>query len=363
MNQQLDLPEQKQRELVEEACKASNAHEFIMELPQGYDTEVGERASMLSGGQRQRVAIARSIISDPKVLLLDEATSALDPRAERIVQNALDTVSENRTTLIIAHKLATVKNADNIVVMSYGKIMEQGTHQDLIARDGQYAALVRAQDLGGGKDEPDFSEEIKGGGLDRTLSLQRTKTDARSLVSTDPEAQQLTSGTLGYSLLRCVIIMFYEQRSLYWCFAVSSVGCLIGGATFPAQALLFARLIRVFTLTGSEARDRADFYALMFFVVALGNLFAYFAIGWICNVISQTVTHRYRLEMFERVLSQDMDFFDRPENSSGALTSKLSSLPTALQELISANILLMFIVFVNIVSCSILAIAYGWKLG
>ena len=364
VNEQRNLSLEEQTRLVEEACKASNAHDFIEDLPNGYHTEVGERASMLSGGQRQRISIARSIISDPKVLLLDEATSALDPRAERTVQDALDRVSVNRTTLIIAHKLATIKNADNIVVMSYGRVMEEGTHKELLELDGQYAALVRAQDLGGEQDEVEESELDKDAriNLERRVTLQRTQTGGKSLIP-DVEAQEQPEGTLNYSLIKCIFIMFYEQKKLYWAFAISTIGCLLGGATFPAQALLFSRLIRVFTLQGQEARNQADFYALMFFIVALGNLIGFFAIGWMCNVIAQTVTHRYRREMFEQILYQDMDFFDRPENTSGALTSKLSSLPTALQELVSANILLLFIVVINVVSCSILAIVYGWKLG
>jgi ATP-binding cassette subfamily B (MDR/TAP) protein 1 len=105
---------------------------------QGYDTLLGERASNLSGGQKQRIAIARSIVSEPSVLLLDEATSALDPGAERIVQQALDRVSRHRTTIVIAHKLSTIRNADNIAVMADGAVVEQGTHEQLLELNGAY---------------------------------------------------------------------------------------------------------------------------------------------------------------------------------------------------------------------------------
>jgi ATP-binding cassette subfamily B (MDR/TAP) protein 1 len=281
---QLGLDEDKQKHLVEEACKASNAHNFIMDLPEGYQTQVGERASMLSGGQRQRVAIARSIISDPKVLLLDEATSALDPRAEGIVQDALNRVSVDKTTLIIAHKLATVRAADNIVVMSYGRVLEQGTHHELLQRDGQYASLVRAQDLGSTRGDADFSKEEADLELSRTETMQRTKTETH-ISSVDAEIDKLTSGTLGYGLWKCVAIMLSEQKDLYFRFFLSCLACLVGGGTFPAQALLDANLINVFILPIDQARSPADFFALMFFVVALANLVAYFIVGWICNEV------------------------------------------------------------------------------
>lgn len=125
----------------------SFAHDFITELPDGYDTEIGQRGGLLSGGQRQRIAIARSVVSEPKILLLDEATSALDPHSETVVQQALDRASEGRTTIVIAHKLATIRKADNIVVMSKGRIVEQGDHDSLIANDSVYAKLVRIQSL------------------------------------------------------------------------------------------------------------------------------------------------------------------------------------------------------------------------
>ncbi|MAC80572.1 MAG: ABC transporter [Rhodobacteraceae bacterium] len=130
---------------VEAAAKAAAAHDFIAALPQGYDSYVGERGVMLSGGQKQRIAIARAILRDAPVLLLDEATSALDAESERLVQDAVDRLSEGRTMLVIAHRLATVKKADRIVVMEDGRIVAQGTHDALVGQGGLYARLARLQ--------------------------------------------------------------------------------------------------------------------------------------------------------------------------------------------------------------------------
>ncbi|THH35871.1 ATP-binding cassette domain-containing protein [Aliishimia ponticola] len=130
---------------VEAAAKAAAAHEFIAKLPEGYDSDVGERGVMLSGGQKQRIAIARAILRDAPILLLDEATSALDAQSERAVQEAVDLLSHGRTTLIVAHRLATVKKADRIVVMDQGQVVAQGPHDALVAEGGLYAQLARLQ--------------------------------------------------------------------------------------------------------------------------------------------------------------------------------------------------------------------------
>ena len=136
------------REEIIKAARLAYADEFIEPLPKGYDTRIGENGVLLSGGQRQRIAIARAILKDAPLLILDEATSALDTESERSIQAALDHVMKNRTTLVIAHRLSTIQRADNIIVLAHGRVLEQGTHEQLLSKGGHYAKLCQTQQLG-----------------------------------------------------------------------------------------------------------------------------------------------------------------------------------------------------------------------
>lgn len=234
-----DASQEKKLQLVEDACKEAFADDFIKDLPEQYFTQIGERARMLSGGQKQRIAIARSIISNPPILLLDEATSALDPRAEKIVQEALEHVSRSRTTLTIAHKLSTIQKADNIAVMAQGVVIEQGKHTDLLTRNGAYARLVSAQSLErkteedvGGAAETLTDGESDDGDDQRQSSLAPVRTASSVAPSAGPSGTEPkeTKETMGYSLIRCLLKLIREQPRLWFAYSVL-FGASLGAGT------------------------------------------------------------------------------------------------------------------------------------
>jgi ATP-binding cassette subfamily B (MDR/TAP) protein 1 len=272
------------------------------------------------------------------------------------VQQALERVSQGRTTIVIAHKLSTIRNADNIVVMASGTVVEQGSHEKLLAQNGAYARLVRAQDLGQAQSEEQIDQDHSA----EKVELVRTQTQASAI---NHEARHSSKDGINYNLIKCTWLVLKEQGDLWICFLILAVANLAGGATFPAQAILFSRVVEAFQLPAERAVSQGDFYSLMFFIVALGNLAVYCAIGWTSNIVAQVVARKFRREIFDLILKQDMAFFDDQNNASGALVSNLSAYPDNLRDLMGFNLMLICINVVNVVSSSILAIAVGWKLG
>ncbi|KAH8721050.1 Leptomycin B resistance protein pmd1 [Beauveria bassiana] len=281
---------------IQEAAETAFAHDFISELPQGYDTEIGQRGGLLSGGQKQRVAIARSIVSQPKVLLLDEATSALDPHAEGVVQQALDRASKGRTTITIAHKLATIRKADNIVVMAKGRIVEQGTHEVLLAAGGVYANLVSIQNLAvtaaADSDDDDEksdktaqeSDALDPADLQQTLTRHATE-DRRRMEKQKNRDSYANHKQVG--MATAIMRVIKESPDLTWAYIMTVIGCMGASAGFPGQAILVANTVQVFTLTGAKMVERGNFFASMFIVLAAGCLVFYFILGWTSNTIAQ----------------------------------------------------------------------------
>ncbi|KNB01543.1 hypothetical protein FOXG_04763 [Fusarium oxysporum f. sp. lycopersici 4287] len=339
-------PRQTQEEQVKHAAKLAFADEFIQNLPEQYETRIGERGGLLSGGQKQRIAIARSIVSDPSILLLDEATSALDPHSEGIVQKALNSASQRG--------------------QNHGRIVEQGKHDDLIALGGTYAKLVQAQDLSTSKQSSaiETSDEES---TANTEAIEPVQSLAKytSAVNEDIASQIRREDFSLYKstgLLHTIWKMIKSAPELRTCFVIMSIACAIGAAVYPGQTLLLAQVMGIFT--SSNLTKGGDFVSLMYFVVGLGSLIVFFVMGWISNIIAQqTLSHNVRVGLFRSMLRQDLRFFDRPKNTIGALVSRIDSQSQAVLELMGFNVALAFQCIINIIASSILALAYAWKLG
>ncbi|KAL1914619.1 uncharacterized protein VTP21DRAFT_8150 [Calcarisporiella thermophila] len=225
---------------IEEACIMANCHDFISSLPHGYDTRVGELGSQLSGGQKQRIALARALIRNPTILLLDEATSALDTASEKLVQEALKSASKNRTTLIIAHRLSTVREADWIVVVENGKIVEQGTHAQLMTNESTYFTYVQKQQL---KDDEDNKDENLDG-----LSFMKAS-------EVDPDIKTSVIGDSKHS---------NKLNEAIGLIGLATFGGLIIGAIYPIHGPLIGRMVGVLSLPVDQVEEAAKFWSLLY---------------------------------------------------------------------------------------------------
>ncbi|CAJ0754315.1 23090_t:CDS:2 [Entrophospora sp. SA101] len=340
------LNDEKKHEMIETACKMANAHDFIMNLPNKYDTMVGENGFLLSGGQKQCIAIARAIVKNPTILLLDEATSALDTNSEGIVQDALDKASQNRTTIIISHHLPTIKNATKIIVMNKGIIVESGNHNELMAKEGYYFRLVKAQHI-----------------TNIQISQMITNKSASSAIISKKLADiesgiKKNSNYKIFELVRKVVTINQPELPLI---VLGLFGAVLAGSIYPVFSIIFANIIQAFSTTGDQLTQEAGFWSLMFLVIAVAMMLANFIQGILFGLSGENLIQRIRSQSFAAILHQDISFFDEKDHTVGVLTSSLSLDATHVNGLAGVTIGRILQVFTTIIGGLIIGLVMGWK--
>jgi ATP-binding cassette subfamily B (MDR/TAP) protein 1 len=352
--------EEKKRELIEDAARTANAHNFISELPEGYHTKV------LSGGQKQRIAIARAVVSDPKILLLDEATAALDTKSESAVQEALDRAAKGRTTIVIAHRLSTIKNADNIVVMALGQIVEQGTHDELRKRDGVYASLVQAQELTSKINtgnrisvlgDPEKEMALKY--ADEKPELLRTATTAPSMIAKKLEKEK----DVEYSNWELIKFSWDINTGEKKTMAIGLLFSFIAGCNPAVQAIFLGNSINSLLSPGTSLGGLGiSFWCWMFLMLGFVVWLVYFAQGLTLSRGSARLIGNVRQRAFASMLRQDMEFYDGELVTSGALANFLSTEANRLAGLSGSTLGTIIAGGSSIIVAVIVGCSFGWKL-
>ncbi|XP_021768214.1 ABC transporter B family member 2-like [Chenopodium quinoa] len=346
------------------AAKLSEAISFINNLPERYDTQVGERGIQLSGGQKQRIAIARALVKNPSILLLDEATSALDSESEKSVQVALDRVMVGRTTVVVAHRLSTVRNADIIAVVQGGKIVETGSHDELISNPGSaYLSLVQLQETASSM--PHLS---RGPTMDRPLSVKYSRelshstsigasfrSDKDSVREDGPEPAKMIKKVTWSRLISMV--------GPDWMYGVfGTIFCLMAGSEMPLFALGVTQALvsyyEVWDVTKTEIRK----IALLFCGGAVVCIFNHGLAHTCFGIMGERLTLRVREKMFSAILSNEIGWFDDSRNSSSTLSSRLESDATLLRSIVVDRTTILLLNCGFIITAFIIAFMLNWRL-
>ncbi|KAF2289882.1 hypothetical protein GH714_039013 [Hevea brasiliensis] len=331
---------------IEEAARVANAHSFIVKLPEGFDTQVGERGLQLSGGQKQRIAIARAMLKNPAILLLDEATSALDSESEKLVQEALDRFMIGRTTLVIAHRLSTIRKADLVAVLQQGSVTEIGTHDELIAKgeNGVYAKLIRMQEMAhetamnnarkSSARPSSARNSVSSPIIARNSSYGRSPYSRRlSDFSTSDFSLSLDATHSNYRLEK---LAFKEQASSFWRLAkmnspewvyalVGSVGSVICGSLSAFFAYVLSAVLSVY-YNQNHAYMSREIGKYCYLLIGLSSAALIFNTlqHFFWDIVGENLTKRVREKMLSAVLKNEMAWFDQEENESARIAARLA---------------------------------------
>ncbi|KAL5700605.1 ABC-type xenobiotic transporter [Ranunculus cassubicifolius] len=367
-------------EEIKVAAQLANATKFIDKLPKGLDTLVGEHGTQLSGGQKQRVAIARAILKDPRILLLDEATSALDAESEHVVQEALDRIMVNRTTVIVAHRLSTIRNADMIAVVHRGKIVEKGSHSELLQiANGAYSELVHLQEINRDVEHNGDPRRMSSKHLSIGRSISRCSSGLgtsshhsfsasfglpagiiQGNVPADVEltSQEPTGHTQKVPFRRLATLNKPEIPVLL----LGVLAAIVNGLVYPVFGLIFSNVIKMFYEKEDELRKDSKFWAYMFVAIGVVSLVAQTATTYLFAVAGCKLIQRIRSMCFEKVVHMEINWFDEPEHSSGSIGARLSADAATVRCLVGDALALLVQNMASAVSGLVIAFTANWTL-